>query len=379
MTNCKIEERDIRIACVDDMELSLRYLRFQLIKVGVIKFDFFSSGQDFLDHYLNKGNEPPDLVFLDINLPIKNGLEILEEALQNSKLSQAIFVAITGYLDIGDSKWLGFLGFDLTIEKPITSEIITEIVNSLQTEKQKIIDKRNPYGNLLAAIKELSRLRLRSAVLEENYIKKLISPEVFLALDTDPEKLIPKSREIAVGFVDIRGFTQLMNRLQISQVNEVLKLFFESTVSQINLNSGFVDKFVGDEVMWFHHKGTVEANCKQCINAAISMIQDLKELNKAIQRKLHLKLNLKIGIGIACGNAALGLFGAPNYRIQYSVLGPPVNLASRLCSLAKEGQILIGGEAIEYCDFRTIEVGFQSIKGFDHKVELKRVILTKQP
>ena len=201
---------------------------------------------------------------------------------------------------------------------------------------------------------------------------------MFKILDSDPKALEPKYQDIAIGFADIRGFTQLANRLQIQQVNKILELFFEHAVQCSTKENGFIDKFIGDQVMWFHHSGSIEKSSEQCIKAAINIQNGIKELNKTIKEKLHQKIEIQVGIGVTCGNAVVGIFGAPKYRIQYSVLGPPVNLAARLCSEAKGGELLIGGDIIEYCYYQTRKIGFQTIKGFDHQVELLKVIIPKK-
>ncbi|PKP27227.1 MAG: hypothetical protein CVU06_02910 [Bacteroidetes bacterium HGW-Bacteroidetes-22] len=311
-------------------------------------------------------------------MPGKDGFETLKEAFLNLKFVNTVFIAFTAYLKQNDNTWLRYIGFDFILIKPIVTSELIGLINWVSSSKKEIIEKRNPYGNLIIAINELQRLRLRSRVLEEKYIKRLISPEVFAELEANPESLNPVIKGIAIGFIDMRGFTQLSNRLQISQISDLLTIFYEYTVSIIKEESGFIDKFIGDEVMWFHQNDTIEENCKQCIKVAGILMGNLKQLNESIKRKLHLKIELKVGIGISCGNAAVGLFGSPTYRIQYSVIGAPVNLASRLCSEAGENEVLIGGEAIEYCEYKTIKRGFRLIKGFDHEVELRSVLLSKR-
>ena len=362
------------IAIVDDeidiVEPISVYLKNSGYNVTVHK-----SGIDFLEYYKQSESISPDIVFLDIEMPHMNGLEVLEHSFQNLKLLQSIFVSFTGYLKEGDSRWLGFMGFDANIPKTIKIDQVLANVKNLIQNKNDIIAKRNPYKNLLAAIHELSHLRLRSAVLENNYIKKLISPEVFDILDTDPNSLIPQNRDIAVAFVDIRDFTKLMNMLPLQQVNQILRLFYEVVVEGVTKEKGFIDKFIADEVMWFHQSDSLEECSKQCIRSAIDIKKGIKELNKEIRNAIHPHIELRVGMGLACGPAAVGIFGTPKYRIQYSILGSPVNLASRLCSEARAGEILIGGDIIQYCSYKTRNIGFRIMKGFEQEVELRSLII----
>jgi class 3 adenylate cyclase len=129
--------------------------------------------------------------------------------------------------------------------------------------------------------------------------------------------------------------------------------------------------------MWFHqHDSTIDA-CAPCLHTAAAIMSSMDQFNEILEYRLHLKLELKIGIGIACGHAAVGIFGAPEFRIHYGVLGPPVNLASRLCAEAPAGAVLIGGEVIEHCTYESNPVGWRTIKGFEHKIEVRQINIPK--
>ncbi len=367
----------VKITVVDD-DLDSVEIDEKVFKDSHFDIEQYESGIAFFQHYENNDYKAPELLLLDIDMPEMNGLEVLEKALQDKKFSNTIFVSHSAILRGVDNRWLGYIGFDESIPKPIPCKSLVEQVKTLLKKKDQLISNRNPFKNLLNAIRELSQLRVRSAVLENEYIKKLISPEVFRILDSDPKTLEPKHQDIAIGFVDIRGFTQLANRLQIQQMNKILELFFEHVVLCSTEENGFIDKFIGDQVMWFHHSGSIEESSEQCIKAAINILNGMKELNKTIKEKLHQKIEIQVGVGVTSGNAVVGIFGAPRYRIQYSILGPPVNLAARLCSEAKAGELLIGGDIIEYCHCQTRKIGFQTIKGFDHQVELRKVVIPKK-
>jgi len=344
---------------------------------GYSKISGFCSGPDFLEHYRKGENEPPDIVFLDIDLPYMNGLDVLKCALLDDIFKETIFVAISEYLRSVDREWLGYIGFDDYNPKPCDMESLRTIIQQTAQDKKSILARRNPYKNLFAVVEELSNLRLRKAVLENNFVKRLISPEVFELLDTSPKNLTPKYSDAAVGFVDIRGFTQLMNHIQIDQVDELLKLFFESAYKYIVDGGGYLDKFIGDEVMWFHVGDVISDISKRCIQVGSAIISGNGELNRRIQSKLHQRIRINVGVGIACGTCAVGVFGAPKHRIQYSLLGPAVNLASRLCSEARSGELLVGGGIIEHCMHNTRRIGFRTIKGFDHEIEIRKVVIPK--
>lgn len=369
----------IKIAIVEDEKNQREIMEMIFVSEGCHNVTSYPSGEEFLKVYQEFPPAAPDIVILDINMSGMSGFDVLREALKNGAFSQTLFVAISAHMTANDSRWLKDIGFEHIILKPYRVEELLNGIKSLLEVRDVVVSRRDLHQReMSAAVQELSNLRLRSSVLENNYIKKLISPKVFHILDSSPDSLIPQDRTVAVGFADIRDFTQLMNSLQIQQVSEVLKLFFEQAIESVTKENGHLDKFIGDEVMWFHESLSVEESCNQCIKAAARIIKGISKLNKAIQKRLHLKLGIQVGIGVACGTAAVGIFGAPKYRIQYTVLGPPVNLAARLCSEARAGEVLIGGEAIEHCLFKSKKIGFRTIKGFDHEVELRSVVIPKR-
>jgi class 3 adenylate cyclase/CheY-like chemotaxis protein len=335
----------------------------------------FGSGPEFLAWYGKPENPSPDLVILDIGLPGMSGLEVLQTCLQRPAFHRTLFVALTGYFAQDDVKWLAYW-FDAYLSKPVDPDRLLPTLKRLLETREATLAARNPFGKLIEAVRELSSLRLRTSRLEHDYIRKLISPEVFKALESGQD-LAPRYTDTAVAFADIRGFTQLANRVQISQLTRVLGIFFSGAVRCITARGGFVDKFIGDAVMWFHVDGSEKESASRCIDAAIALIRSTKELQQRIRDELHVKVVLGIGCGIASGEVAVGLFGAPEHRIQYSALGPPVNLASRLCGDAPAGGILIGGSAINHCRYPMRRMGFAEIKGFDHLIEVRRILLGK--
>jgi class 3 adenylate cyclase/FixJ family two-component response regulator len=363
-----------KIVIVDDDTRTQLLWDFLILEKGATLLTF-DCGESFLGHFSQESAEKPDLVLLDIRLPGKSGFEILETALQMPQFATTLFASFSAYMGTQDDQWLGYIGFDAQFVKPIDLRRVISEIEILLEQKAMLLAKRDPYKNLIAAIRELSGLRLRTTVLENDYIKRLVSPEVFKSLESNPHSLSPNLKHVAVGFVDIRQFVQLMNRAEIGQINQALELFFDFVCECILKQKGIIDKFVGDAVMWFHNQDNKEKSDKACIRVAAEIIRGIPELNRSIEKYVHFKLPLKVGIGAAAGTCAVGMFGSRQHRIQYSAIGPSVNLAARLCSEAKAGEIRIGGGIIEHCFFATNKVSFKRIKGFDHKVEIRSVVI----
>lgn len=369
-----------KVAFVDDGEMMLDLADVILKNAGFTNITLFNSGTKFLKHYEDKKKEVPDIVFLDIKLESHDidGVEVLKRARRNEKFSKTIFVSLSSYFKNIDKEWLEYSGFDDVLFKPIDEKKLLNKINLLIEMKDDITGARKSTQAPEILINKFIRAHIRSKVLEKDYIKKLISPEVFDMLESNPEKLIPTEQDIAVGFLDIRGFTKINNIVNdAKKMSEIFGIFFDFVCEHISNRKGFLDKFIGDAVMWFHKDDLIERISKQCIDVAVDIIKRIDMINEVIRNEMHIEIPIKVGIGIACGRATVGLFGAPNYRIQYSVFGSPVNFASFFCSKAKKNEIIIGDTIINYCPYQTEGRGFFKDK-LPYKTELRKIIIPER-
>jgi adenylate cyclase len=145
-----------------------------------------------------------------------------------------------------------------------------------------------------------------------------------------------------VLFSDIRGFTALSETMPAADMATWLTEYFTEMVDCVFRNEGTLDKFIGDAVMaqWGAPLGTPEDPDK-AMKAAIEMMEELGKLNaKWIGEG---RPPLQIGVGINHGEAFAGNIGSEK-RLEYTVIGDTVNTASRLCSAAGPGEILISDE-----------------------------------
>ena len=149
-------------------------------------------------------------------------------------------------------------------------------------------------------------------------------------------------RTIAVLFSDIRGFTALSETMPAADMASLLTEYFTEMVESVFDNEGTLDKFIGDAVMaqWGAPIGTADDPDK-CMNAAIEMMRKLDQLNE--KWRSEGRPELQIGIGLNYGEAFAGNIGSER-RLEYTVIGDTVNTASRLCSAAGPGEILISEE-----------------------------------
>jgi adenylate cyclase len=158
--------------------------------------------------------------------------------------------------------------------------------------------------------------------------------------DTNTEKIV------TVLFADIRSFTTLAESLSAKEVVALLNDFFERMVAVAFAHHAILDKFVGDQLMAvFGILPGSQDPAVHAVHAAVAMQRETARLVK--QRRREGKQTFSIGIGINTGDVILGNIGCEN-RMDFTVIGDPVNVAARLQAMAKGGQVIIG-EATRKC------------------------------
>ena len=148
--------------------------------------------------------------------------------------------------------------------------------------------------------------------------------------------------EVTLLFSDIRNFTNLSAGMDTEDVLEMLNQCFSVSADSIFKFDGTIDKFIGDAVLAVF--GSPDPDPQQhsnALRAALKMQEAMAQLNR--QRKARGQKTCEIGIGIHCGEVLHGFVGAAEL-MEFTVIGDVVNRASRYCSAAKAGEVLISPE-----------------------------------
>jgi class 3 adenylate cyclase/CHASE3 domain sensor protein len=148
----------------------------------------------------------------------------------------------------------------------------------------------------------------------------------------------PRRRNLTVLFCDMRDFTPISLKVEPDELVDMLNEYFTSMTEIVFKHGGTLDKYIGDAIMCFFGDPAPYTNHPQrAVSTALEMRKQVAEL----QRRWHVFQHpLSIGIGISTGYVTVGNIGSPS-RLEYTVIGNHVNLASRLADRAKPGQILI--------------------------------------
>ncbi|MGN0732660.1 MAG: CHASE2 domain-containing protein [Emergencia sp.] len=211
--------------------------------------------------------------------------------------------------------------------------------------------------------------------------RKYVASQVVDELAKDDSfslKLGGEKRDVAVLFVDIRGFTPLSESLQPEQVVSILNEYLALTTSCILNNNGMLDKFIGDATMAvFNAPFDLDDYVFRAVKAAADMRDGAGELTE----KLHQQFGKKVsfGIGVNCGEAVVGNIGC-EFRMDYTAIGDTVNTAARLESRAGAGEILISKEVRDRLQDRieTEQVGEMELKGKSRAIMVYRVLKIKE-
>ena len=182
----------------------------------------------------------------------------------------------------------------------------------------------------------------------ERAFNKYVAPQVVEEIAKDGTyqlKLGGDNRDLAVLFVDIRGFTPLSESLEPEQVVDILNGYLELTTQSIFRHGGTLDKFVGDATMAvFNAPFDVEDYEYKAVLAAWDIVQGGKRIEKEYVKRYGKQVGF--GVGINCGPAVVGNIGC-DFRMDYTAIGDTVNTAARLEANAPGGTIYISENVYE--------------------------------
>ena len=231
---------------------------------------------------------------------------------------------------------------------------------------------------LMTAKTQIQNQREQSIALSHK-LSKYLSPQVWQSIFTGERdvRLETQRKKLVIFFSDIKGFTELSEEMEPEALTELLNHYFNE-MSQVALRyGGTIDKFVGDSIMIFFGDPTSQGQ-KQDALSCVSMAIDMRKHMKIMRQKWRsqgIKTPLEIRMGISTGYTTVGNFGAEN-RMDYTIIGKEVNLASRLESLAEPGEILISYETFSLIKDRIMcrDKGEITVKGFGRPVPIYEVV-----
>ena len=315
-----------KILVVDDeadMELLIKQKFRRQIRDNTYEFVFAQNGVEAL----KKLQEIPDLdvVLTDINMPEMDGLTLLTKLPEANPIIKAVIVSAYGDMEnIRTAMNRGAYDF---IFKPVDFEDLEVTVNK--------------------TLQHVKQLRTTLQAIKENNILKMYVDESVLSFMTHKEfessLLLNESVEASVMFIDICGFTAISEHVSANEVVGLLNKLFDLMVHEIIEQNGHVDKFLGDAVMAvFQGKFHLD----RWVEAALAVRKKLSNFEEKLSDGTLYKP--QVSVGVNAGEVISGNIGSSSLRrLDYTVIGDPVNVAQRLQSVAQPGQIVITDKAYE--------------------------------
>lgn len=221
-------------------------------------------------------------------------------------------------------------------------------------------------------IENQSKEKVKSAMgkyMSQDVMKRIV-------MNIDNLGLGGKKATVTVLFSDIRGFTSLSETMSAEQVSEILNEYFTEMEPIVAKHNGIINKFIGDAVMAIFGEPIQDKNhALNAVRCGYEMLVKVKELQRKWASEGKPKID--IGVGINTGEVFVGNIGSVN-RMEYTVIGDTVNLASRLESYNKiyKTSMLIGSTTYEATKnyIEVIKISDVEIRGKAHKMDIYEVL-----
>src|SRR4051795_5532530 len=307
-----------KILAVDDeadFEQLIRQRFRRQIRAQEFEFRFAHHGEEALS--VLEREPDVELMLLDINMPVMDGLTLLSELRARQSPVRAIIVSAYGDMtNIRTAMNRGAFDF---VTKPVD-------LNDLEVTMRKTLDE-------IARIRDIDRRRAAAERARVN-LSRYFSPNLVEMLAERDEPLGAVRRQIvSVLFVDIVGFTRMAEMMQPEAVVTMLRGFHDRMTAQIFACDGTVEKYIGDAIFAvFGLPSETQEDPLNTLRCAEGMIAALKDWNQ--EREMQGEPMLGIGIGLNYGPAVIGDVGS-EHSLSFTVIGDTVNTANRLQGLTR--------------------------------------------
>jgi adenylate cyclase len=235
----------------------------------------------------------------------------------------------------------------------VIGAIYVDNLSLVATYSEQDLDFLTSFAGVAGVAIENSRLseRTREQAVSLSNFERYFAPGLAeqISGETGGIELGGQRREIAVLFTDIRGFTQISEQVTPEQLAQLLNDYFTEMVDIIFDYGGTLDKFIGDAILanWGAPISRPD-DADRALLAAIEMQKELAKMNETRQAEQPL---IQMGVGINFGEAFVGNIGS-HRRLEYTAIGDVVNVASRLCSIAGPGEIMVSEPFMQALSYR---------------------------
>ena len=372
-----------RILVVDDNATNVRIIQTRLVNDG---HEVVTAGDG--EEALTVAHEThPDLVLLDVMMPKLDGIEVCRRLKGDPTFPFTPVIMVTAMTDTKDVV-AGFeAGGDDYLTKPVDPTALGARVRAMLRIKALHDTVQAQTVQLTEQAAELARWNttLERRVADQlselervGRLKRFFSPQLaeLIVRGGAEDPLKSHRREVAVVFLDLRGFTAFAETADPEALMGVLREYHERMGELILAHEGTLERFTGDGMMVFFNDPVLVPNpAERAVRMAVAMRHAVESLSANWRRHGY---DLAVGWGIAQGYATIGAIGFEG-RWDYGAIGVVTNLAARLCSEASGGEILVSQRVQAALEdlVDTEPAGELSLKGFQRPVPAHRVLRSK--
>jgi adenylate cyclase len=316
ITACYFADPDLRIVRVNK---NFRSFFPQLVDVSNVPFtrvlQELEIGQEHIDDFVNQLDHSGRVLIPEI--PIRIDGEVRAFSLMSTRTDDPSFSFLNG----------------------VQGQFVDRTAEfQLRRERQGLLEEKlRDQEVIVGKTRELERIA--------NQLAKYLSPQIYASIfagnGTKVEALSRKN--LTIFFSDIVGFTDISDGMEPERLAFFVNTYLTEMANVALEHGGTVDKFIGDAVLVFFgdpETGGDRSDALNCARMAIDMRDRVRRLEK-VWHEHGISQPLRVRMGINTGYCTVGNFGSEN-RIEYTVLGSPVNLAARLQTAAEPDTILLG-------------------------------------
>ena len=298
-----------------DLESLIKQKFRKQIREFEYEFIFAVNGREAMDKL--KEHLDVDMILSDINMPEMDGLTLLAKTKEFYPLLKSVIISAYGDMEnIRTAMNRGAFDF---ITKPVNFD-------DLSITMEKTIAYVNQLKSTVKALKENNILRM--------YVDESVLNFMNQKSDTT-SLLVSETIDATVAFIDITGFTKITEMEKPETVVKLLNKYFDVISKEVLKYGGYVDKFIGDEVMAVFK---CDFHLDKAIDACLAIRKVIESLPPSESGNYH----PQVSIGVNSGEMISGNIGSEDLkRLDYTVIGDVVNTAKRMQSTAREGEIII--------------------------------------
>jgi len=354
-----VDKLSAKILVVDDEIKNVKLLEALLLPRGYTVVKAYN-GEEALRQVQQ---EQPDLILLDVMMPILDGFEVCARLKENDETRLIPVVIMTALGQVEDRIKGIEAGADDFLTKPVNPRELTARIETALKLKHAVDHK----------IGELRRIKDHFAKFVPETVKRLV------VANPEAPQLAKREQDVSALFVDISGYTRLSERLPLETLNTLVERYFSNFLDRIHEAEGDINETVGDGLMVIFQDTDVRAHARKAVDAALALLTTTEALNQ--ENNDH---PLAIHIGINSGIALVGstrFEGSRGARWTFTASGPVTNLASRLSGAAEAGQILVGPETAQRLGnrYRLERLGREHLKNVAEAVDIHCVLGFERP